>query len=330
VPAFSAPIEAQLARRTTDDLEAYELYLKGRYWATSEPARAEEFFRRALARDPRFAAAWAAIADSWLLRGRYSNASPREQFDHARAAALKAVALDPELAEGHAALAQVYADHDWNWARAEGEYRRALELNPNSDAAHGQFAYLLLFRRDFEGALEHARRATEIDPLSPLWAIVRGFTLDSAGRHDEAIRGLEETLRVHPNLTPALLHLGIAHTNAGRPEVGIAKFQEALALNPRSSQLLALLAFAQARAGHRDAALAILRDLEKRAQHESVASPNLALAWTALGDHDHAFHWLERAYQDRLFLLRVITVQPGFAPLRKDPRYTDLVRRMGL
>ncbi len=97
---------------------------------------------------------------------------------------MNAVELDPDLADGHAALAQVYADHDWNWTRAEREYRRALEFNPNSDVAHGQFAYLLLFRRDFDGALEHARRATEIDPLSPLWAIVRGFTLDSAGRYD--------------------------------------------------------------------------------------------------------------------------------------------------
>jgi DNA-binding winged helix-turn-helix (wHTH) protein/TolB-like protein/tetratricopeptide (TPR) repeat protein len=330
VPALSEPAEAQLARRTTTDLEAYELYLKGRYWANAEPARAEEFFQRAVARDPNFATAWAAIADTWLMRGRYGNSSPRQQFDKARQAAMKAVALDPESAEGHAALAEVYADHDWDWKRAEGEYRRALELNPSSDVAHGQFAYLLLFRRDFEGALEHARRATEIDPLSPLWAIGLGFILDSAGRHEEAIRSLEETLRVHPGLTPALLHLGMAYTNAGKPEMGVAKFQEALVPRPRSAQLLGLLAFAQARAGHRDAALSIVHDLEKRAGHEAVGSPNLALAWTALGNHDRAFYWLERGYADRLFLLRVVTVQPGFDPLRSDPRYADLMRRMGL
>lgn len=328
-PALSEP-EAQLARRTTSDVEAYELYLKGRYWATTEPERAEEFFQRAVARDPNFAAAWAAIADTWLLRGRYGNTSPRVQFDKARQAALKAVALDPDSADGHAALAQVYADHDWDWKRAEAEYRRALELNPSSDVAHGQFAYLLLFRRDFDGALEHARRATEIDPLSPLWAIVRGFALDAAGRHEESIRSLEETLRVHPDLSPALLHLGMAYTNAGKPEMGIARLKEALVSRPKSVQLLALLAYAEAKAGHRDAALAIVRDLEKRAEHEPTASPNLAMAWTALGDHDRAFFWLERAYTDRLFLLRVITVGDGFAPLRGDPRYADLIRRMGL
>jgi DNA-binding winged helix-turn-helix (wHTH) protein/TolB-like protein/Tfp pilus assembly protein PilF len=330
VPVLPAPAEAQLARRTTADLEAYELYLKGRYWAADDPARAQGFFEQALARDPRFAAAWAAIADTWLMRGRYGNSSPREKFDKARQAAMKAMALDPQLADAHAALAEVYADHDWNWAGAEREYRRALELNPNSDVAHGQYAYLLLFRRDFDGALEHSRRAVEIDPVSPMWAIVRGFTLDSAGHYDEAIRSLDETLRVHPNFIPALLHLGLAYTNKGQPEIGIAKLQEALALHPRSVQLLPLLAFAQARAGHRDAALSILRDIEKRAEHEPVAGQNVALAWTALGNHDRAFAWLERAYHDRLFLLRVVTVQPGYEPLRGDPRYADLVRRMGL
>lgn len=330
VPVLSAPIEAQLTRRTTADLEAYKLYLQGRYWATSDQGRAEEFFQHALARDPQFAAAWAALADLWLLRARYGNSSPRAHFDKARQAASKALVLDPELAEGHAALAQVYADYDWNWPGAEREYRRALELNPNSDVAHAQFASLLLFRRDFDGALEHARAATDIDPLSPIWATMRGSTLDAVGQHEEAVRSLEETLRVHPGFTPALLNLGIACTNAGRPEIGIARLQEALTLRPGSKQLLALLAFAQARAGHRDAALALLRDVEKTAEHESAPGPGLALAWTALGDHDRAFHWLERAYRDHLFLLRVITVQPGYAPLRNDPRYADLLRRMKL
>jgi tetratricopeptide (TPR) repeat protein len=227
-PAMT-PARAQVAQRPTSDLEAYELYLKGRYWAFAEPARAEEFYRRAIARDPRFAAAWAAIADSWLMRGRYGNTSPRKQFDLTREAALKAVALDPNLADGHAALGQVYADHDWDWGRAERELLRALELNPNSDRAHGQYAYLLTVRRDFDGALEHVSRTIAIDPVSPTWALVRGWTLDCSGRHEEAIRHLEETLRLHPRLIPALLHLGIAYTNAGKPDLAITRLDEALA-----------------------------------------------------------------------------------------------------
>jgi DNA-binding winged helix-turn-helix (wHTH) protein/TolB-like protein/tetratricopeptide (TPR) repeat protein len=329
-PALSPPAEAQLVRRPTEDAEAYELYLKGRYRSYFDPERAEEFYRRAISRDPEFAAAWAATADLWLFRGRYSNSSPREPFEKARAAATKAVSLDPDLAEGHAALAQVYADHDWDWQRAEREFRRALDLNPNSDVAHGQFAYLLMFRRDFAGALEHARRATEIDPVSPLWAILRSQVLHYAGRHDEAIRNLEETLRLHPQLIPALLHLGLIYTNTGRPENGIAKFREAQAIGSDSTQLLALEAFAHATAGDRESALRILQDIEKRSERESVAASNVALAWTALGEKDRAFAWLERAYDQRIYLLRSVTVQPGFAPLRGDPRYAELVRRMGL
>jgi DNA-binding winged helix-turn-helix (wHTH) protein/TolB-like protein/Flp pilus assembly protein TadD len=330
VPALSGPVQAQLARKTTGDLQAYDLYLKGRYLAESDPARAEEFFRRAIARDARFAAAWAAIADSWLFRGRYRNRSPREQYENARAAALRAVALDPELADAHAALGQVYSDHDWDWKRAEEEYRRALALNPNCDVAHGQYAYLLLFRGDTAGALEHSRQAMEIDPVSLSYPTIHGFALDCAGRYDEAIRVFEELLRARPGFTPALLHLGIAYTNAGKPEIGIAKLKEGLAIHPGSTQLLGLEAFAQARAGHRDIALQIVRDLEARAAKESVSQTNLAAAWTALGDHDRASYWLESAYRERIFLLRVITVAPAYAPLRGDPRYADLVRRMGL
>lgn len=324
-----ATTPVRLARSTTHDLEAYDLYLKGRYVGASDARRATEFYERAVARDPRFAAAWAGIAEMWLLRGRYGS-SPREKFEKARAAATKAVALDPELADAHAALAQVYVDYDWDWPRAEREYRRALELNPSSDSAHGQYAYLLFFRRDFDEALEHARRATEIDPLSPLWAVQRAWVLDCSGHYDASIRLLEETLRVHPNTVPALLHLGIAYTHAGQPEIGIARLQQGLALRPGSGQLLALVAFAHANAGRRNEAIKILNELEKRPDGALSAAPNMALAWAALGDHDKAFALLERAAEDRMFLARTVIVEPGFAELRKDARYAALVRRMGL
>lgn len=328
--AITDGTETQTTRKLTSDLQAYELYLKGRYWILQEPKRAEEFFRRAIERDPRFAAAWAGVAESWLQRGRYGNAPPRELFEQARGPAMKAVALDPDLAEGHAALAQLYGDHDWNWAAAEREYRRALELNPNSDVAHAQFATLQLFRRRFEDALEHSRRAVEIDPLSPWWAVGRGIVLENVRRDAEAIAHFEETLRMHPNLVPALLHLGLTQVNAGKPEAAVATFDKALTGRGNSSQLLSLKAYALAKAGRREEALAIVRDIEKFGERAPAPSHNLAIAWTALGDHDRAFYWLERAYRDRLYLLRWVAVGPGFEPLRGDPRYADLMRRMGL
>lgn len=328
--AITDGTETPATRKLTSDLQAYELYLKGRYWLGAEPKRAEEFFRRAIERDPGFAAAWAGIAESWLQRGRYGNTPPREMFEQARGPAMKAVALDPELAEGHAALAQLYGDHDWNWSGAEREYRRALELNPNSDVAHAQFAMLQLVRRRFEDALEHSRRAVAIDPLSPWWAMSHGIVLENTRRDAEAIAHFEEMLRAHPDLVPALLHLGLTYVNAGKPEAAVATFDKALLIGRGHSQLLALKAYALAKAGRREEALAIVREIEKFGERAPAPSHNLAIAWTALGDHDRAFYWLERAYRDRLYLLRWVAVGPGFEPLRGDPRYADLMRRMGL
>ena len=329
--AISEQAETQLAHLSTDDLQAYEVYLKGRYLIFEDPAAAETLFRQALERDPRFAAAWAGIAESWLLRGRFGNAPPAEKFEKAREAAMKAVELDPENAEAHAALAQVYGDHDWNWEDAEREYRRALELNPNSDVAHGQFAQLQLVRRRFDEALEHSQRAVEIDPHSAFWAVGRGVVLETTGRTQEALAHWDQTLREHRNLIPAMLHLGLTYVYAGKPDDAIATFDRALEIaGGPSSQLLSLKAYALAKAGRREEALAIVREIEKFGERRPPPSHNLAVAWVALGDHDRAFYWLERAYRDQLYLLRWVAVGPGFEPLRKDPRYADLMKRMRL
>lgn len=329
-PSLSGRDEQLLRKRTTDDLAAYDLYVKGQYLRYNEPARAQEFYERAIARDPKFAAAWAAIADAWLQRGRYTNSNPQRQFEQARAAAEKAIALDPALGDAHRALASVSADHLWRWDDADREYRRALELNPNDAFAHYGYANLLVYRRRFDAALEHSRRALELDPSSPMAGIGHGVVLRFSGRNEEAIRHLQETLRLHPRLAPAILHLGMAQTNAGHAAEGMNTLQDGLASARNNSQLQALYAYAAAKAGHRDEALRMLRDLEALSTRENVASANLALAWTALGDPDKAFAWLERAYADRLFLLRMLPVEQGFEPLRKDPRYADLLRRMGL
>lgn len=328
-PSLSGREQQFLLKRTTGDLAAYDLYVKGQYLSFNNPPRAQEFYERAIARDPKFAAAWAAIADSWLLRGRYIDSSPRKQFENARLAAEKAVALDPTLGDAHRALASVYADHLWRWDDADREYRRALELNPNDAAAHYGYSYLLLFRRQFDAALQHSRRALELDPSSRLNATGHGVVLRFSGRNDEAVRHLTEALRLHPKFAGMMLHIGMAQTNGGHAAEGMKTLHAAAAV-AHNSQLQTLYAYAAAKAGQRDEALRVLRDIEALSAREKVAPVNLALAWTALGDHDKAMAWLERAYADRLFLLRVITVEPGFDPLRNDPRFVDLVRRMGL
>lgn len=329
-PSLSGRDERLLAKKTTDDLAAYELYLKGSYWKYHDGPRAREFFERALARDPKFAAAWAAIAETWLMRGRFTDKDPRQYFESARTAAQKAIALDPELGEAHAVLASVYSDYDWQWEEAEREYQRALALNPNNSSAHTWYAALSVFRRNFDRALEHSRRAVELDPLSPVVLVNRGMCLRYSGHNDEAGRHLEEVLRLHPELPPAVLHLALSYANSGRAEEGMAQLRPFLAKRRVGSQLPTLYAYTAAKAGHRDEALRIVREVEARPPGEDIAAANLALAWTALGNHDHAFQWLERAYAKRSYLLRVITVEQGFEPLRKDPRYADLIRRMGI
>ena len=330
VPSLSGRDQQLLRKRTTDDLVAYDDYLKGQFVRDREPHRALEFYESAIARDPRFAAAWAAIADTWLYRGRYTNNPPREPFEKAREAAEKAIAIDPALGDGHRVLAAVYSDSLWRWDDADREYRRALELNPNDPDAHIGYAHLLLYRRRFDGALEHSRRARELHPSSVYVGIGRAVVLRFSGHNEEAIPVLTETLRMMPNNTPAMLHLGMAQTNAGRPAEGMKTLHDALAYARNNSQLQALYAYAAAKAGRREEALRMVRELEALSSRENIAAPNLALAWTALGNHDKAFEWLERAYADRLFLLRTAVVEQGFEPLRKDPRYADLVRRMGL
>jgi len=330
VPALSGREHQLVVKRTTADPAAYDLYLKGVYWKGRDSIRAEEFFNRALERDPKFAAAWAGVASVSLFRGRFSSRPLPEVFEHARQAAQKAIALDPDLADAHAAIAAIHADYDWQFDRADAEFRRTLELDPNSLDAHTGYAYLLAMRRDFNAAIDHARRAQELDPLSPTANVTVGMGLSMAGRHEEAIRSLRETLRLYPDLIPAKLHLGITLAYTGHPEEGASVLRDALRTRPQSSTLSGLLAYTLASAGHRDEAMAIVRELETRNKTEPIEMTSLAVAWMALGDVDRAFAWLNQACDKRIPLVRMINAEPEFAPLRSDPRFAALVKRIGL
>jgi DNA-binding winged helix-turn-helix (wHTH) protein/TolB-like protein/Flp pilus assembly protein TadD len=329
-PALSGREQQLLTKRTTSNREAYDLYLKGVYWKGRNSARAEEFFRRAVALDPKFAAAWAGVAQSRLLQGKFSTRPRPEAFEEARQAAQRAILLDPELADAHAAIASIESDYDWQFDRADAEFRRTLDLDPSSLDGQVGYAYMLALRRQFDAAIAHARRGQELDPLSAPACVTAGMCLSVAGRNEEAIRSLRETLRLFPDLLPAKLHLGVTLVYAGHADEGAAVLRDGLRIKPQSTAIAALLAFALARGGHRDEALRIVHDLETGPTAEPVSEANLAQAWTALGDFDHAFALLNRACDERIPLVRVINAEPGFAPLRSDPRFGALIKRIGL
>jgi tetratricopeptide (TPR) repeat protein len=329
-PALSGREHQLLAKRTTADPVAYELYLKGVYWKDRDTLRAESFFNQALERDPKFAAAWAGIASETLLRARFANGVQPEVFEQARRAAETAIALDPDMGDAHASLASLYSDHDWQFDRAEAEFRRALKLDPNSVEAHTGYSYLLTIRRNFDEAIAHAKRAQELDPLSAVACVNGGLALEMAGRNEEAIRSLRETLRLYPDLTPAKLHLAETLAYSGHADEGAAVLREALRAKPSSPALLGVLAYILVRGGHRDEAISIVRNLEKRSATEPIAGLNIALPYVALGDFDRAFVWLNKACDNRVPLIRIVNSEPGFEPLRKDPRFALLLKRIGL
>jgi DNA-binding winged helix-turn-helix (wHTH) protein/TolB-like protein/Tfp pilus assembly protein PilF len=329
-PALSGRDRQFLVKRTTADPVAYELYLKGVFWKERDTLRSEGFFNGALARDPKFAAAWAAIASESLIRAKFANGPRPELFEQARQAAGKAIALDPDLVDAHASLAALYSDYDWQFDRAEVEFRRALDLDPSSVEAHTGYSYLLTIRRKFDGAIEHARRAQELDPLSVAAGVGLGLALEMAGRNEDAIRSLRETLRLYPDLIPAKLHLGLALTNSGHADEGTAVLREALRTKPSSAAISGILAYALARGGHREEAMSIVRDLEARSATVPVAGLQIALTYIALGDFDRAFVWLNQDCKRRVPLIRTVNAEPAYAPLRSDPRFAALIKCIGL
>ncbi len=329
-PALSGRAQELVARRATEDLVAWDLYTRGLLFKDTDARQAEDFFRRAIGRDPRFATAWAASADTWLFRSRSSDAPARVDFEHARTAAQMAIALDPMLSDAHAALGAVYSDHDWNWDYAEVALRRSIELNPANVDAHVVYATFSAYRGRFDAALAHSRRALELDPRSLHTNVARGFCLRFSGRNPEAAAHLEKALRMHPGAAPLRLQLAMAYTNSGRADLGMQTLAEPGGY-PANTQNSALLAYATARAGRREEALRILRELELRGVAKTtIVAPDIALAWTAAGNLDRAFYWLERALTGRVWLLRMVYAEQGFEPLRRDPRYATLVRRLGL
>ena len=306
--------------------------MKGRYhWNKRTPEDSKkgvEYFRQAIAKDPNYALAYAGLADSYSAYPPYL-LPPRESCPQAKAAAEKALEIDDTLAEAHTALAQVLGNYVWDWPNAEREFKRAIELNPNSAMAHYFYAYTYLTSMGrLEEALTEMKRAQELDPLSLIINTNLGLTLIRLKRYDEAIVHLQKALELDPNFVLAHDRLSGAYAFTGRYEEAIAEAKEEVKLGPTVGQ--GALAFAYACAGNRAEAMKLLKQLEQPPPGSYPVPTTIASVYAPLGDKDRAFEWLEKGYEERDMFLAKIKVEPGFDSLRSDPRFADLVRRLGL
>jgi TolB-like protein/DNA-binding winged helix-turn-helix (wHTH) protein/Flp pilus assembly protein TadD len=327
---------ASLAPTSTVDPEAHEDYLKGRYYFNQRTPdtlkKSITYFRQAIARDPSYALAYSGVADAYAVLGFRGGFPSKDALFQAKAAAQKAIQLDDTLAEPHASLAFIAETHEWDWATAEREYKRALELNPGDARAHHWYAGYLMYVGRFEEGIAEAKRARDLDPLSlPVNNALAGRLL-VAGRVDEALEQLHNTLEMNPHFGPAHQTLGWAYLNKGKHEDAIQEFQKALQLSGTDNTDLVLdLGFAYATAGDRNEARRILTKLKKLHEQGLVPSGSIGILYGALGDFNEAFDWLEKAYEERDPELTYLKV-PGrrFEPLRHDPRFKKLLLRMGL
>ncbi len=330
-----APREvAAVGRPSTAVPAAFEHYLRGRYFWNRRTAesldRAAAEYRAALAQDPEFSLAHAGLADVHATQALLEFCRPKETFPLARAEAERALELDPESAEAYTALGVVRGQYDRDWAGAEEAFRHAVALNPRFPPAHHQYADLLKALGRFSEAIAEVQEALALDPLSLAINTGLGHVLYLARRNDEAIAQYRRTLELDPTFVLAHLWFGRPYLEERRYDEAIAEVRRAVELSQRSTIATAVLAHAYASAGRTGEARALLEELLRRSEREYVPSYWIGLVYVGLNDAEQAFRWFDRAFEERSSWLTWVAVEPRFDGLRRDRRFAQLVRRMGL
>jgi TolB-like protein/Tfp pilus assembly protein PilF len=311
--------------------EVYESYVKGSNDPQYTKAQIEHRiadFQDAIRMDPTFAPAYVGLAGTYIsYQDIFVGAPPSEIRPKATSAARKALELDPKLAEAHAILAEMY-QKQWKWAESEAEYKRALELKPNDASAHRGYAYWLACRGRTQEALAWVERGRELDPLGSADTV--GFLLLMARRYDESIREYRSVLAAHPEYTNARWGLGFALIVNQQTDQAIPELEKTVAMMNRTPGSLDMLATAYAHAGRPQDALILINELKQRRQRGYVPAGAFINSYLALGDYDQAFFWCDEAYKEQSAILQWLKVAPLFDPVRNDPRFVDLVHRVGL
>jgi TolB-like protein/DNA-binding winged helix-turn-helix (wHTH) protein/Flp pilus assembly protein TadD len=328
-----APANAHSSTGRTVQPEAYEAYLKACYFRNQRTEaglkKSVEYFQDAIAKDSGFAGAYAGLAESYSLLG--SNVLPAEVARaKAREAASKALQLDPAIPEGHAQLGLVEFYYDWNWKQAEQEFRRAIELNPSYAPAHQWYSYYLRAMGRLPEALQEARQAQQLDPLSLSISTSLAGRYRDLGQYDQAIEVNKRTLELDPNFVPGHELLASVYEQQGNFRAAVSEWQKAAELSPGNPFPVAALGYAYALEGNHAEARKIVARLNLISKQHYVSPWDVAVLFTGLGDADNAFRWLEKSYRERESQIPFLKLDRRLAPLRADPRFQELVRRIGL
>jgi TolB-like protein/Tfp pilus assembly protein PilF len=313
--------------------EVYESYLKGRYIFEqgNRPALEESihYFEGALNRDATFAPAYVGLADAYTRLGTvFAGESPETTRPKVMSYARKALELDPDLVEAHVLLANVLQE-EWHWTEAEAEYKRALELNPNNADANAKFAMWLSIQGRTEEAVAWVERGRALDPFGVSGDRV-SWILFQAHRYDDAIRESHSALAIQPDNAVNLMDLGFALIADNKPAEAIPVLERAVSLSPGSPAVTGILIRAYAHAGRRSDAIRLLAELKQRRKTGYIPAAAFVNACLGLGDKEQAFYWLEEAYKEQSNILQFLKTHPYFDPIRGDPRFVELVRRVGL
>ena len=324
--------QARIRKDATSDLEAYQLYLQGRHWfvryTPEGMQRATEYFQQAIARDPGYALAYASLAMAYAEMGETGALAPDVAYPHAREAVAHALGLDPALGEAHCTVAFLKTLWDFDWAGAEREFKRALELSPSSADAYDLYGRMCSGLGRHDEAIALQQRAQKLDPLAHRTDVAT--TLLRTGRYAEAARGAAHTLESDPADSRAHATLGWAYLKQGKADEGLAELERAVSVAPTNTQWLAQLGQAYALTGRTNRAREVLQQLEDRARSAYVSPYHLAFVFTGLGDHERAMDLLERAFAEHAGAVYGINGSFLFAPLRSHPRFTALLKKMNL
>jgi TolB-like protein/Tfp pilus assembly protein PilF len=332
---LSSEEQRRLVKRDSTNAEAYQFYLRGRYFwnkRTSDGIKqAIEHFQQSIERDPNFALGYVGLADSYIALTFYNFAAPHETMPKAKESAIKALALDNTLAEAHVSLAHILMNYDWNWSAAETEFKRSIELRPDYATAHEWYAihYLTATGR-LKEAVQEMKKALELEPASLVMNTFMGATLYYAGRYDEAIDQCRRTIEMDPNFAVAHWHLGLAYEEKQALDAATEEFKKAISLSGGSPLMRAALSRAYAQSQKKPGANEMLDKLNELSKQQYVSPYEVATIYIALGNNEQAFQLLEEAYAEHSFHLVYLNVSPQFKSVRSDPRFQDLVQRLGL